>query len=171
MLQEDELHSMEMTKTHRDPIKTFSHAIVQPTKEGQASLSPYTRLSSSFPWILKAIFNTIYNMIYDICNIVYHIILVVLVLCLGLSRLFSIDHIFARNKQTCFWKLPTISRKAKMFPKSSCVEWFHNMDKRKHPRRTLRGCLICWLTQNFVITWRKQVLNLNQWRFNWFLYD
>ena len=47
------------------------------------------------------LFNVIYNMIYDIYNIVYHIILVFLVLCLGLSRLFSIDHILARNKQTC----------------------------------------------------------------------
>ena len=162
---------MEMTKTHHDAIKTFSHAIVQPTKEDQAFLSHKTRLPSSLLWTFEALFNIIYNTIYDIYKIVYYILLVFLVLCLGLSRPFSIDHIFARNKQTCFWKLATISTKAKMFPKSSCLEWFHTMDKRKHPRRTLRGCLICWLTQNFVITWRKQVLNLNQRRFNWFLYD
>ena len=131
---------MEMTKTHHDAIKTFSHAIVQPTKEDQASLSHNTCLPSSLPF--DALFNIICNMIYIIHNKVYHIILVFLVLCLGLSRLFSIDQIFARNKQTCFWKLATISRKAKMFPKSFCVEWFHTMDIRKHPRRTLR-CLIC----------------------------
>ena len=79
------------------PIKTFPHAIVQATKEDQASLSHNTCLPSSLPWTFEALFNMIYNMIYDIYNLVYHIILVFLVLCHGLSRLFSIDHILARN--------------------------------------------------------------------------
>ena len=46
-----------MTKTQHDAIKTFSHAIVQPTKEDQASLPHNTCLPSSLPWTFKALFN------------------------------------------------------------------------------------------------------------------
>ena len=61
---QDELNLMGMTKTQHDAIKTFSHAIVQPTKEDQASLPHNTCRPSSLTF--EALFNMIYNMICDI---------------------------------------------------------------------------------------------------------